>query len=265
VAPLYPRLPEAARSGFDVFLDLLPLEPHFELCLEAVLEDGSAAPIGSIRARHEPSPVKRTTAGSVSAPDSPPTLRDDLKELILRARTSGAAEAEAGLEPSGPSLPDEIDLEGKKVLDIGAGTGGVSREARARGAALVDGLDADAALVKLARLLTAYQRVTRVFFYHRDLASPGTYSEHYDVVLACSVLALVESALPQIVSITDGVFVTEPPTAGAPSAAASLDSLKASFQFARALSGPLVAYANSEGTLQSALRREPSLLESSQS
>ena len=52
-------------------------------------------------------------------------------------------------------------------------------------------------LVRLARLLNAYHHATRVSFYHRDIARPDTYDEHYGVVLALSVFDRVEGCSPR--------------------------------------------------------------------
>src|SRR3712207_1719470 len=63
---------------------------------------------------------------------------------------------------------DQIDFEGKKVLDLGSNLGEVSRAARLRGAYLVDGFEYDKYFLQTAQLINAYNDVTRVSFYQRD-------------------------------------------------------------------------------------------------
>ena len=63
--------------------------------------------------------------------------------------------------------------------------------------------------IEIANLLNAYNRVTRVSFYNRDITDPSVYSEHYDVVLAFSVFVYIYPVLQQIAAITDQLLVLE--------------------------------------------------------
>ena len=80
--------------------------------------------------------------------------------------------------PAVPAL-EQIDLEGRTVLDLSGGPGHVARAARARGAALVDSVHLDDDLAALARLLDLYHRTTRVFVHDSLEALDRT----YDVVV----------------------------------------------------------------------------------
>jgi 23S rRNA G2069 N7-methylase RlmK/C1962 C5-methylase RlmI len=68
---------------------------------------------------------------------------------------------------------DQIDFEGKKVLDLGSNLSEVSRAARLRGAYLVDGFEYDKYFLQTAELINAYNDVTRVSFYQRDISDPS--------------------------------------------------------------------------------------------
>jgi predicted RNA methylase len=72
-----------------------------------------------------------------------------------------------------------MDLADKRVLVLGSGTGHLAREARTRGAALVDGIEPDERLLLIARLLNAYHGATRVSF-STSVTDPR---DAYDVVL----------------------------------------------------------------------------------
>jgi SAM-dependent methyltransferase len=104
---------------------------------------------------------------------------------------------------------DQIDFEGKKVLDLGSNLGEVSRAARLRGAYLVDGFEYDKYFLQTAELINAYNDVTRVSFYQRDIRDPSVYDEEYDVVLAFSVFTYLRSVLEQVAAITRELFVLE--------------------------------------------------------
>ena len=83
------------------------------------------------------------------------------------------------LDTPAVSALEQIDLEGRTVLDLSGGPGHVARAARARGAALVDSVHLDDDLGALARLLDLYHRTTRVFVHD----SLETLDRTYDVVL----------------------------------------------------------------------------------
>src|SRR5690242_8703248 len=104
---------------------------------------------------------------------------------------------------------DLIDFRGKRVLDLGSNLGELSRGARARGAALVDGYEYDPFFVELASAIDAYGQVTRVSHHRRDVTDPEVYRDHYDVVLAFSVFVYVEPVLERVASVTDELFVLE--------------------------------------------------------
>jgi ribosomal protein L11 methylase PrmA len=95
------------------------------------------------------------------------------------------------------------------VLDLGSNLGEMSRAARVRGAYLVDGFEYDKYFLETAELINAYNDVTRVSFYQRDITDPSIYDEQYDVVLAFSVFHYIHSVLEQIAAITNEVFVLE--------------------------------------------------------
>ncbi len=104
---------------------------------------------------------------------------------------------------------DQINFEGKKVLDLGSNLGEISRAARTKGAYLVDGFEYDQYFLEIANLINAYNGVTRVSFYQRDITDPYVYDERYDIVLAFSVFTYVHSVLERIAAITNQLFVLE--------------------------------------------------------
>src|SRR5712691_1055079 len=145
-----------------------------------------------------------------------PTLKSELKQLILdglRRRyvsVSGDDGIETGNHYQSVTLGDErtsgfrsdraafldqIDFRGKRVLDLGANLGEISRAARARGAAVVDGYEYDTFFVEIAQVLNAYNGTTGVSFYQRDITDPTAYDEHFDVVLAFSVFTYIHPVL----------------------------------------------------------------------
>jgi SAM-dependent methyltransferase len=193
----YSHVPEAGMSGMAVDLDTSSLPQEFEILLRVVLQTGERVQIGSIAGR------RRDSSDLPEKDPAAPTLERDVRELLQRVGPAGLDESDVE-----EKILDSITLRGEKVLDVGAGLGEVSRVARARGAAIVDGFEPDAELVRLARLLNAYHHTTRVSFYHHDIAQPHTYDEHYDVVLALSAFDRVNGVLGKIAEITDGVFLT---------------------------------------------------------
>lgn len=159
-----------------------------------------------------------------------PSIRDKLKDLILRSLSVSYLSRSCkdgiqtgnhyqsitldGIKTTGfrtdrREFLNQLDLEGKRVLDLGSNLGEISRAARERGAYLVDGLESDPYFIEIANLINAYSRVTRVSFYQRDITQPSAYGEHYDVVLAFSVFTYIQSVLPRIAEITDQLFVLE--------------------------------------------------------
>ena len=102
---------------------------------------------------------------------------------------------------------DALDLRGRTVLDLGSNLGEISRAARARGAALVDGFEIDPYFNEIAQLVNVLTGTTRVSFYERDLADPATYSEPYDVVLAFSAFRFIADRLDRLAAVTDMLVV----------------------------------------------------------
>ena len=102
---------------------------------------------------------------------------------------------------------DALDLRGRTVLDLGSNLGEISREARARGAALVDGFEIDPYFNEIAQLVNVLTGTTGVSFYERDMADPATYGEPYDVVLAFSAFRFIAGCLDRLAAITDVLVV----------------------------------------------------------
>ena len=102
---------------------------------------------------------------------------------------------------------DALDLRGRTVLDLGSNLGEISRAARARGAALVDGFEIDPYFNEIAQLVNVLTGTTRVSFYERDMADPATYGEPYDVVLAFSAFRFIADCLDRLAAITDVLVV----------------------------------------------------------
>ena len=185
-----------------------------------------------------------------------PTLQKEVRELLRSLAPGGFDEP----DPE-ETILDRIVLRGEKVLDVGAGLGDTSRAARARGAAIVDGFEPDAELVRLARLLNAYHHATRVSFYHRDIARPDTYDEHYGVVLALSAFDQVGGVLGKIAEITDGMFVTI-----VSDVEKGLASIGKSFEHHEVLDAAqgLVVAAHTEEALAAALRSDDTVEQAAQ-
>jgi hypothetical protein len=197
----FPQAPEAGMAGMAVDLDTSGLPKEFEVVLRAVLKNDERIQIGSFVGRQgervPPVPQVR----------SAPTLEKEVAALLRRV-----APEEAASEPhADEAILDRIRLQGLKVLDVGAGIGERCRAARARGAALVDGFEADAQRARIARLLNAQRHVTRVSIYERDIGQPESYGEPYDVVLALSTFDSVVGVLDKVAGFTDGVLVTALP------------------------------------------------------
>jgi len=108
-----------------------------------------------------------------------------------------------GGRPKRTNLISTIDFRGKKVLDIGANTGEISRYIRRLGASLVDGYEYDSFFVEIGRMINAYTGITRVSLYQGDASNPEFYSEKYDVVVALAVYVYIKNVLDKIAEITD--------------------------------------------------------------
>lgn len=116
-------------------------------------------------------------------------------------------EATHGFRGDRAAVLDCVDFRGRKVLDLGANLGEMSRAARARGARLVDGVEYDPFFVELAQLITAYNGMSRVSFRQGDATDPAIYGERYDVVLALSVFHYVSRVLDRLAQVTDVLVV----------------------------------------------------------
>lgn len=93
-----------------------------------------------------------------------------------------------------------FDFSGHRVLDCGSNIGELSRLARKRGAWLVDGYEYDPFFVQLASLINAFNDVTRVSFYQKDLTVPETFQDEFDIALAFSVFPYIRPVLPELTS-----------------------------------------------------------------
>jgi SAM-dependent methyltransferase len=113
-----------------------------------------------------------------------------------------------GLREDRGRFLDVLDLRDRTVLDLGSNLGEISRAARARGAALVDGLEIDPYFNEVAQLVNVLTGTSRVSFYERDMADPSTYSEPYDVVLAFSAFRFIADRIASLAGVT-GVLVVE--------------------------------------------------------
>lgn len=161
---------------------------------------------------------------------TPPTIKPDLKQLILGGLSAQyisescaggvetgnhyqsvwlGDEVTSGFRTQRYDLLDRISFEGKTVLDLGSNLGELSRAARARGAALVDGFEYDPFFVEMAGAINAYNGTTRVSFYERDITDPTVYREEYDLVLAFSVFIYIQDRLAEIAAKTRGLLVLE--------------------------------------------------------
>jgi hypothetical protein len=227
---------EEVHSGFHTHIDVRQLPLEFELRVIALLGDGNRAPLGSIHALRVEIPQTDLECSSSEAARPGPTLKPELEKLISHSLSGGSAadsswRAETGIGDGSGRDPilEQLDFEGRKVLDLGCGLGDRSRRVRARGAKLVDGFDRDPDRLRAARLLNAFHDATRVSFYDRDVSDPESYSECYDIVLALPVATAIESVMGRIAEITCRLLVTELPGSG-PEESALLSSIQKVFQ-----------------------------------
>lgn len=170
------------------------------------------------------------TQPKIKQAGEPPSLRSRIHELLgdaLQAQYTSescrdriqtgnhyqsvklGAQKSNGFRTDRSEFLDQINFANAKVLDLGSNLGELSRAARERGAWLVDGFEYDPFFIETAQLLNAYNDITRVSFYNRDISNPGIYSERYDIVLAFSVFTYIHSVLPQLAEITDQILVIE--------------------------------------------------------
>jgi SAM-dependent methyltransferase len=123
-----------------------------------------------------------------------------------QAVTIGARTTRGERKPRGHVL-DVLDLEGKRILDLGSNLGEMSRLARARGAALVDGFEYDPYFIEVANFLNVIADTSRVSFFERDISDPAIYTECYDIVFAFSVMRFMAGCVDEIAAITDVMLV----------------------------------------------------------
>lgn len=102
-----------------------------------------------------------------------------------------------------------LNFTGLKVLDCGSNLGELSRLARKRGAALVDGIEFDQFFVDIAGLINVLNQVARVSFKQGNLRDPNIYKEEYDVTLAFSVFPYIVDNVENICKITKRVLILE--------------------------------------------------------
>ncbi len=118
-------------------------------------------------------------------------------------------ERTSGFRTAREDFLDRISFDGRTVLDLGSNLGELSREARRRGAVLVDGYEYDSYFIELANLVNAYNGTTRVSFHQRDITDPACYTGSVDVVLAFSVFTYISGVLEQIARVCKGILVVE--------------------------------------------------------
>lgn len=210
-------------SGFQRNIDVSDLAPEFELTLRAILEDGGRVALGSVKVRHgdAAAPEPAGDAGADHEPESPSAAQARLEGEIDRLIAAGLD----GREPP-PSLDpgffDRLVLTGRRVLLIGTGLGDLARDARARGAGVVDVLEPDSARAKVERMITARRDVNRVFFFDVDIADPATYAGGYGLALVPWSVEDIEPALPHIAKSTKVLVTRLPVSRGKVAVPASL-------------------------------------------
>jgi SAM-dependent methyltransferase len=148
-----------------------------------------------------------------------PTLRPQLRTILTE--TLATRWPDEAIDLDGPVVRGDaptqrrlgalqrVALRGRRVLDLGAGVGDLSRAARLAGAELVDALDADEELMRLARLLCVLRDVDRVSCFEGDAGLASTYADEYDVILAFGQLDRIRPILPRIAQNLRGVLVAE--------------------------------------------------------
>jgi len=159
-----------------------------------------------------------------------PNLQPAFKDLILRAldlryqshsckdsiptdnhyqSVTLGTETTPGFRSAREDVLSQVIFTNRKVLDLGSNLGELSRAARARGACLVDGFEYEPYFVQLANAINAYNDVTRVSFFQKDITSPAIYTERYDIVLAFSVYVYIQPILAYISGITNDLLILE--------------------------------------------------------
>jgi SAM-dependent methyltransferase len=150
-----------------------------------------------------------------------PTLRPQLRELLADALAE-RFDGEAPLDPEAAVVRgdaatarrlaalERLALDGRRVLDLGAGLGDLARAARRRGAELVDAVELDPERVELARLVCVLQGIDRVSWFEGDAGLGSTYADEYDVILAFgAALGALRPILPRVTQNLRGVLLAE--------------------------------------------------------
>ncbi|MDX6634548.1 MAG: hypothetical protein QOF06_751 [Solirubrobacterales bacterium] len=153
-----------------------------------------------------------------------PTLRPQLRELVL----SGLVDTlgEQSFDPDGEAVLADaaterrldaltaVSFRGRRVLDLGARLGDLSRHARRGGAELVDAIDLDPDRVELGRLIDVLQKVDRISWFEGDAGLASTYADEYDFILAFGPAAeAMRPILPRVVQNLRGVLLCDLPAA----------------------------------------------------
>ncbi len=115
----------------------------------------------------------------------------------------------SGFRTGRKALLDQIDFEGRTVLDLGSNLGELSREARERGATRVVGVEYDEYFVTVADALNAFNGVDGVEFGQGDIGDPRLYREHFDIVLAFSVFEYIHGVVAEVAAVTGELLVLE--------------------------------------------------------
>jgi SAM-dependent methyltransferase len=149
-----------------------------------------------------------------------PTLRPQLRELVL----AGLSETlgEQSFDPEGEAVVADpaterrlealatVSFRGRRVLDLGARVGDLSRYARRRGAELIDAIDIDPDRVELGRLIDVLQKVDRISWFEGDAGLASTYSDEYDFIVAFGPAAeAMRPILPRVIQNLRGVLLCE--------------------------------------------------------
>ena len=153
--------------------------------------------------------LRRLILDAIGLPYSSVSCMEDIETGNHYQSVTLRDEHTAGFRSDRDGFLDQINFRGKRVLDLGANLGEISRAARARGAALVDGYEYDPFFVELANALNGYNGTTRVSFHERDITDVTVYRERYDIVLAFSVFSYIHPILYRLAEMTNEALVLE--------------------------------------------------------
>jgi SAM-dependent methyltransferase len=149
-----------------------------------------------------------------------PTLHPQLRELVLRGLSDTLGER--SFDPDGEAVLGDgatgrrlqalaaMSFRGRRVLDLGARLGDLSRHARRQGAELIDAIDLDPERVELGRLIDVLQQVDRISWFEGDAGMASTYADEYDFIFAFGPAAeAARPILPRLVQNLRGVLLCE--------------------------------------------------------